>query len=900
MPTQITVLDAVGAEVVVETLPSVGKKAASASLPVTLDSAADASTETTSAAILAKLPTLSGGNVPIVAASLPLPSGAATQTTLNSVLTKLDDILTKLNATLTVNGSGVTQPVSGPLTDTELRATDISVTGPLTNAQLRLTAVPVSGPLTDSQLRASVVPVSLASTPLPSGAALDASVTALLTNTQLRASAVPVSLAAVPLASGAATDAKLDDIIAKTPALGTAGTASADVITIQGKSGMTAVKVDGSAVTQPISAASLPLPTGAALDATVTSLIAKTPALGVAGTASADVITVQGKSGMIPLSASLADLAGVAFPTTIPSGLDAALPVRQVPSDLFRVSFSEVGSGVQTAALSLKQTGSGHTVSQSSGNLVIASGTTANAETLIRSVRTFKNNHMLRWQSILSQRIVQNNFEIYLADLIGESLAYTITNATTVVVTIPGTTFTSVNIGQFCNLSVITGAAGIPMRAAIAAVSGTSITFTVAGWPGSGSGTLTVWGWNYVKAAYNNTTATNAFYDTQRKGWNTGDTTATINTSASPGHVGHIQSDGSKSTFSDSLAASNTVFQFTQRASRLANLPDDDCVLYLFIVARNGTSAPATTTTWTVGFVSVELVGNNKVHIAGATENGSPIPVSNLPSGTQTVTATNLSCNLAQLAGSTPITASPQGATNKSISAVIGGSITNTDYSAQAWAAASGNGATIAPADGTGASCGFDISVTAWTAGSSTGLIVFLQESYDNGTTWNDIWQTEPISSVSHTKIPALPIGGRRRMRWVNLTGAATTATVTVTAMAGSVAVLKQVQWFDRTSGVGSGTATLNTNSAAYDIAGCKALTVAVNNGAMAVGAQIKMQMSMDGTNWYDASAATLMVASSITIIPLTAGIYGRFIRATCTNAGTTATVNNIGIYGIN
>ena len=51
---------------------------------------------------------------------------------------------------------------------------------------------------------------------------------------------------------------------AKQPALGTAGSASADVISIQGVASMTAVKVDGSGVTQPVSASALPLPTGAA------------------------------------------------------------------------------------------------------------------------------------------------------------------------------------------------------------------------------------------------------------------------------------------------------------------------------------------------------------------------------------------------------------------------------------------------------------------------------------------------------------------------------------------------------------------------------------------------------------------------------------------------------------
>lgn len=56
----------------------------------------------------------------------------------------------------------------------------------------------------------------------------------------------PVSAASLPLPSGAAT-------AAKQPALGTAGTASADVLSVQGVASMTALKVDGSAVTQPVS-----------------------------------------------------------------------------------------------------------------------------------------------------------------------------------------------------------------------------------------------------------------------------------------------------------------------------------------------------------------------------------------------------------------------------------------------------------------------------------------------------------------------------------------------------------------------------------------------------------------------------------------------------------------------
>lgn len=52
--------------------------------------------------------------------------------------------------------------VTGPLTDTQLRATAIPISGALTDTQLRATAVPISGALTDTQLRASPVPVSAA------------------------------------------------------------------------------------------------------------------------------------------------------------------------------------------------------------------------------------------------------------------------------------------------------------------------------------------------------------------------------------------------------------------------------------------------------------------------------------------------------------------------------------------------------------------------------------------------------------------------------------------------------------------------------------------------------------------------------------------------------------------
>jgi hypothetical protein len=110
------------------------------------------------------------------------------------------------------------------------------------------------------------------------------------------------------LPTGAATEATLQTIDADTGVL--AGTVSG------GK-----VLVDGSGVTQPISAASLPLPTGAATSA-------KQPALGVSGTASADVLTVQGIAGMTPVGVSATSLplpTGAATEATL-SAMNAKIP----------------------------------------------------------------------------------------------------------------------------------------------------------------------------------------------------------------------------------------------------------------------------------------------------------------------------------------------------------------------------------------------------------------------------------------------------------------------------------------------------------------------------------------------------------------------------------------------
>jgi hypothetical protein len=322
---------------------------------------------------------------------------------------------------------------------------------------------------------------------------------------------------------------------------------------------------------------------------------------------------------------------------------DRGAVVRQAPADIWSVGFAASGSGLLASELTQRTVGTGVTVSQSSSNLVIAAGTTARSEFLARSVASFRGAFIQRHKTILSQRIANNNFHVMLADVIGEGLACTINSATSITVTKVAHGFTATNVGQFMFVGAISGAAGVPGRYAIAAIpSVDTITFTVAGWPASGSCTVDLFGWNWIRTLYTGTTATNANVDAQRRGWNSGDTVATINTTASPGHVMNVAADGRNIYWADALVASATSAFISTRASRIENIPDDDVELYLYVWSQNGTTAPASGTTWTIGFLSIEDNANVPTYIAGVRPMSgiAPLPVIGSVSITGTATVT--------------------------------------------------------------------------------------------------------------------------------------------------------------------------------------------------------------------------------------------------------------------
>jgi len=191
------------------------------------------------------------------------------------------------------------------------------------------------------------------------------------------------------------------------------------------------------------------------------------------------------------------------------------------------------------------------------------------------------------------------------------------------------------------NVGAINGANGVPGRYAIASIpSVDTITFTVAGWPASGSCTVDLFGWNYIRWLYSGTTATAAAIDAQRYGWNSGDTTATINSTASPGHMAQTAIDGRNVYFSDALVASSTTPGVVVRGHRVVNIPDDDIELFVYLWAYNGSTAPASTTTWTVGFIAAEEAVNTPVYLAGIRQQGFAAPLSVVFPAAQPVSGT--------------------------------------------------------------------------------------------------------------------------------------------------------------------------------------------------------------------------------------------------------------------
>ena len=469
-------------------------------------------------------------------------------------------------------------------------AVDVSSSNPMPVSGTVTANTGLSQPLTDSQLRAAAVPVSgtFFQATQPVSIASSVPVTGPLTDTQLRASAVPINgtVTANTGLSQPLTDAQIR--ASDLPVSGTFFQA-----------------------TQPVSASALPLPSGASTETTL--------------------VAVEVDTSAIASSASAINNKLAALSTRVLDNEASGTPVRAIGQEIWNVSFSEVGASVISSQFVTPQTGTGVSYSQASGALAIVAGTTTNQEFFTRSVQNWRGAMRLKFSIVASQRIANNNLAVMLADLVGEGLAVTINSATSITVAQAGHAFTSTSVGQFVQVGRIVGAAGVPGRYAIASVvAGVSYTLTVAGWPASGSCTATVFGHSYVRNLVTGATSSALNVDAQRRGWAQGDTVATINTTASPGTIITSELTGREVFWADQVRASTNTPTTVTRASRVENIPDDNLELYLFVWSFNGTTAPASSTTWTMSFCAIEKFANFPVYIQGSRAQGAvnPTPVS--------------------------------------------------------------------------------------------------------------------------------------------------------------------------------------------------------------------------------------------------------------------------------
>jgi hypothetical protein len=683
-----------------------------------------------------------------------------------------------------------------------------------------------------------------------------------LTDTQLRASAVPVSVGSIALPTGAST---LSEQQTQTTLLGTidtdTGAIAASVASIDGKNPALVsgrVPVDGSGVTQPVSgtffqatqpvsiAASVPV-TGTFFQATQPVSAASLPLPSGAATETT-LAAVEVDTSSIATSASAINGKFAALSTRVLDNEASGSPVRAIGQEIWNVSFSEVGASVISSQFQTPAIGTGVSYSQASGALNIVAGTTTNAEFFTRSTTAWRGAMRLKFSAVASQRIANNNLAVMLADLVGEGLTVTINSATSITVAQSGHAFTSTSVGQFVQIGRIVGAAGVPGRYAIASVvAGTSYSLTVAGWPASGSCTATIFGHSYVRNLVTGATATTINVDAQRRGWAQGDTAATINTTASPGTIITCELTGREAFWADQLRATTTFPTVAVRANRVENIPDDNLDLYLFVWSFNGTTAPASSTTWTMSFCAIEKFANMPVYIQGNRAQGAmnPLPMSVI-NGTVTTVSAITAANL-NFPGI--------------IADVASAAITST--------------ATSGPFTPTFGTC-YSVNVPVTVVSGTTPTLDFsVEESDDSGANWIKVYDFPRITATGMYRSPVMRMVGNR-LRYVQTVGGTTPSfTRAINRLQSSTNNEAVRQLVDRTIVL----TTLNSTTASIDTRDCgNRAQLVINVGAITTTAPaIQMEGSDDnGASWYSIGAPLTAVASSsvqLTVVDINAAL---------------------------
>lgn len=632
-----------------------------------------------------------------------------------------------------------------------------------------------------------------------------------------------------------------------------------------------------------------------------------------------------GNTYLQTISSQLPTTGSLFFITPTALSTDAALPITGRPQKVFRTGFSKTLLGVvDTSSFSIIYQGSGSSISQSLGNLIINAGTVKSSEVIIRSNQNWNGAWNLRYQLSLSQRIANNNFFVEMVDVIGDNLPFTILNTRSLQVTIPNNLFDSTNISQSMYIGAFTGSdtnitASIPGRYSIISTSGSTVTFnSVFSQSMSGSvGSCSLFGWNYYHLLYSGSTATNVNFDSQRCGWNTGDTTTAINTTVTAGHMGLLYVEDVLANYLDQPLTSAATYQPISRASRVTNIPANDTNLYIQIRSQNGSISPASNTSMSLGYISLEDFSPLPVSIQSSKNSG---PNSAILSQVIQNTAANLNATVTMVSSASNVN---QVATYPVAVMTVASAALSRGVGALGTylVPPSSNNMTEVPllsrtgslttsyvtftpvASAVGGYISALVNSISITGSVSTGGIdIQLQESYDDGINWMDSYHFERITTSSMGASPAttvwmppIPQSGRRR--WVFQQPPILTSNFSITTMASSVSQPMFRQYFDRTPSLLDGS--LNSSSAAYNITGCKMVNATiVLSGSLRSGSIYQLQVSNDNSSWV--TVGTGVTASLTPSLISSTGNIARLARVLVSASGSAQTGSYVCITGTN
>ena len=279
------------------------------------------------------------------------------------------------------------------------------------------------------------------------------------------------------------------------------------------------------------------------------------------------------------------------------------------------------------------------TFGQDISNLQITTGVTAGSETILRSLNSFSGTLDFSCSLHLNQRLTTQEFRIGLYEISATHTGVSWTRSGTVL-TITDTNHSLV-AGQEIQIPVISDSAVGTLSMYQLINTPTTNTFQVTCLnAGATSGTLNYYSYDsVVDYKFNGATATSAIMETFRNVW---DSPIAGTTTSSTSSVSMFKIKVAKGVieFTDATGNSNTVE--TSRSIRDRELPDVSGNYYVMIRVRNLATAPASSTTMTLGFVQVNNTNSIPVEIAqrGSANLRGAVPMNLLASVNLTATVT--------------------------------------------------------------------------------------------------------------------------------------------------------------------------------------------------------------------------------------------------------------------